>query len=1273
MVYDIIQDKNGFIWLGTQDGLTRYDGSTFKVFKRSNTKQSLGSDAIFSLAETDDLLLIGTLDGLYSYNFVSERFTEILLKTSKGESIKGTVRDIVKDKQGNIWLAISDKGVACLNKDGELSFFSMRNYQFSSKCQIRKLCVDKDNTVWIATHGNGLLCLTPTTGKIERYLVSDSKDISANNADAISCLNDHIILLGTEQRGMMVFDCNSRSFIHPGKEVPKIPQDAFIHSIYKDDNNRIWIGSEKGLFICSEDGISVNCKHSSDDPYSISDNAVYSICQDSEGGMWIGTFFGGVNYHSEFLSQFEKYYPIGGSNSISGKSISEFCQDSRGELWIGTEDAGLNLYDIEKESFSNGFLPAGNIHSLLDKGNSLLVGTYGNGLYEIDLQNHKVKHFTSSSQKESLNDDNIYSLFQDLGGNVWIGTLSGLYSYDNGAFRQICKGAITSQVNDIVQDSNGMLWIATIGQGLFLLDVNTLELTGFSKTLPVNIICLLRDNSHNLWIGTEGDGVYHYDCSNLLTIKHYSEDEGLPDNVIYKLLQDDSGYIWGSTNHGLFCLDSNSGLVNAYDHKAGLLCDQFNYKSGLKLNDGTLLFGGVKGFVRFDPEHLKKPVTVPRLVFNSFQLFNKEVMPSSGKSPLEKSILYTDDVCLRHSQSVFSIGFSFLFYPQARSTKFYYMLQGLDTGWIPTDKSAIVTYSNLRHGKYIFCVKATNAHHLWDDVIKKVTIRIRPPFYATTLAFVCYSLLVLTALWLSFYLSFKRIKKKNGLLIKELERQKETELYNSKIDFFTNITHEIRTPLTLITVPLEDVMAHTAKSDYDYENLSIMQRNAHRLLKLVNELLDFRNVERDGLKLNYVKKNVVDVLKSIVDDFSPSLAAKGVAIKEEYSSDTIEADIDEDIIIKIVSNLLNNAYKHADKLITVRAIAAGSIVKIAVSNDGDRIPVAERRRIFSPFVKLDPNSAGSGLGLPFAENLAKAHDGKLILDPSESETLFELTIPLTQTEKIVLSETDYKVEVAGAFDGQFDSVKKNITVLVVDDNPDFLLYLNGKLKSNYRVLVAENGEKAFATLEEGQIDLVISDVMMPVMDGMELCKRIKEDLRFSHIPVILLTAKTGVQSQIDGLKTGADEYISKPFSPEYLMARIDNLIDSRNKIRDAFQHSAVLSFKTIAYSKADEKFLEGFNSIINARMEEPDLDLDAMASEMNMSRATFFRKVKSVAEMTPNDYIRLCRLKKAAELIKAKEYRINEIAIIVGFSSSSYFTKCFYKQFGVLPKDFLED
>lgn len=1283
MVYSIMQDKTGFMWFGTQDGLNRYDGLRFKIFKKENEdNESIGSNKIFSILQnTDDKIWIGTANGIYIYDPLQEKFSHFNMTTANGEKVEGIVRDLKVDKKGNIWIGVQDKGIFCFTNEKDMIFYPLKN------TSIRKIEFDSNGSVWVATHGRGLLKINPKSSQVKEFLVDEGiKKIFENDINAILSFNSKYLLVGTVSKGVQKFDLQKEKFT-PFLEKGLEGNPLFVRTMIKTENQEIWIGTEEGVFIYDLRTMEfVNLSHIHNDPYSLSDNAIHSLFQDREGGVWVGTFFGGVNYFNYSLSHFEKYYPISGENSISGKSISEFCEDDKKNIWIGTEDAGLNKFNPLTKVFTKGPVASKNIHALLYDDNKLWIGTFSDGLHVMDIRNKKTKVYKNTSSINSLKDDNIYAIYKDSSGKIWIGSMTGLQYYDKitDNFRRIQENLIKKQVNDIVEDYKGTLWFATIGNGIFSYDRFSEEWQHFLSTVHnteddtgKSIICLLQDKKNRLWVGTEGAGlsIFNRETNSFSTV--ITASTGLPNDVIYKLIEDSKGYIWGSTNKGIFRLNPENMNIVIYTHSNGLLGDQFNYKSGFKGYDGKIYFGGVKGFVAFMPDELGINEYIPPVVLNSFQIQNKEILLTEKDSPLNKSITYTNNINIPYNASVFSIGFAALSYTYPNGNMYAYKLEGRDKEWIHVDQVHQVNYADLSPGNYVFRVKGANSDGIWNEGGTLLKIKIMPPWYRAFWAYLFYLIAVSSLGYFSINYFMRKTKRRNALLLKELENAREKELYAAKIEFFTHITHEIRTPLSLIKIPLEDVMKEIDKYNPNWENLTLIQRNVNRLLKLVNELMDFRKTETQELSLNFVKTDVVSIIKDTISRFKPNIDFKKIEFNVFFSSESLYADVDREVFTKMLSNLFSNALKYSFNAIEVYFSHTDKVFEIKISNDGDRIHNQFIEKIFEPFFKLNKNIQGTGIGLAFVKSLVELHKGTIYCDNSKPDrTVFVMILPIVQEHRIRINNEDDQMN--GEQDDQegsmpvglFHSNKLRPTILTVEDNVEFQQFLYKQLTKKYHILQGSNGMKALGIMEKENVDIVICDIMMPVMDGLEFCKTIKENLKYSHIPIILLTAKTNIESKIEGVNYGADDYIEKPYSIDYLMAKIDNLLENRRKIIEAFKNSPELAYQSITHSRADEEFLQKLIDIIHANLDEPNLNIDKLAEEMAVSRSTLYRKVNNVSTLSPNDFILLIRLKKAAELIKENKYLINEISYMVGFSSPNYFSKCFFNQFGVNPKDF---
>lgn len=728
--------------------------------------------------------------------------------------------------------------------------------------------------------------------------------------------------------------------------------------------------------------------------------------------------------------------------------------------------------------------------------------------------------------------------------------------------------------------------------------------------------------------------------------------------------------MWGSTNKGLFRIDPESFSVVCYTKHNGLLSDQFNYKSGYITDDGKLFFGGITGFVSFWPENLPKSSSRGRVVLNSLQVNNNEVKVQDEKIPLlERSIMETDELVIPSGISAFTLGITEINYSPSINSGWLCCLEGWDKIWLPVSFPGRVTYSNLPPGTYRFRIRSGDMSLNDEPVSLKIVVK--PPFWRSLTAFCIYFVLILVLAGITVFFISKRMAEDEKIRQEKINEMKEKEIYEAKIGFFANITHELRTPLSLIKLPLNEIIERTGPSSPEYRNLLTIRDNADRLMHLLNQLLDFRKLNLQAHTPCFMHSDVTDVLRQVISRFGPSAKIKGIEIIQDIPPH-LYADIDVEMFTKITSNLLNNALKHAESVIRLEMLASGDSFSLIVSNDGDRIPPEAVGRIFTPFFKIDSGTDGFGVGLSLVRSLCELCGGSVTyFESAEFLTCFEVTLPAVHVGSFNLAGRSRAEGRASAESrkgpGVLDDGKK--VILAVDDDASLLDYVARLLEVRFRVIKASCGEQALEIIADTDVDVIISDIVMPGIDGIALCSRLKEDMRYRNIPVILLSGENAAKSvRAEAMQAGADLVVDKPFRLEWLLAGIDNLLKS-DYMSSVQSGSGDAAAETI-YTKADDGFVKVLVETIENNLEDVDLDTNKLASMLNMSRITLYRKTSEVLNVTPNDFIRTIRLKKAAGLLRQKEYRVSEIAYIVGFRSSSYFSKCFFKHYGVLPKDF---
>lgn len=1288
-VMSIFQDSKGFIWMGTKNGLNRFDGHDFKTYQRGDSVNELKNSMIFCMAEDrNKMIWLGTDQGISLYNPITENFSSLNLQTDQQEEIEGYVFKIFIDNRSRAWI-LAGKGLFLADGTEDKLYCLNKKFPTHSSARPCALFVEQDHTAYVGLND----------ASVWKYDINSDTATFLSNLGSIPTdicnYKEGRILVGTQNKGL--FSINKETGTSEELQIDnKLSSNMYVRDIEQISETEYWIGTESGIYIIKDETVQ-HVTHEKFNNLSLSDNAIYAIFKDKEGGIWIGSYFGGVDYIPKPYSSFENFYPIAYKNSISGYRVREFVSDKQGNLWIATEDNGLNYYNTRTGVFthvSQDTTPLDisftNIQCLHLSDDKLWVGTFSKGIDVLDLKTGKRRHYEKSDKPHSVQNNDIFAIFTDSRNTTWIGSTSQTYMYvpEIDGFRtfQPLDGIF---ISDIWEDHNGYIWFATANAGIIRYNPGNEELKRFRYNKnDAHSLCydritsIFEDSQQRLWFASEDGGFCRYneqdETFTRITIK-----EGLPSNVVFKILEDDNRHFWLSTNNGIAKFDPEIMAVEAlYNLHNGLQSKQFNYNSGIKTEDGTLYFGSINGFVKFNPKTFRTNTNRYSVVLTGFYIFNREVKADSTGKIMDKAIPYADAIHLRYDQATFSLSFSALNYSTEDNGKYAYLLEGLNNQWNYTDNATPISYNSIPPGNYTFRIKYSKDGYEWSHEDTHIHIQIVPPLWQTRWAYMLYSILLISMLYMIMKYYARKKRKQVEEKLEHQEQMKKEEIYKAKIEFFTSIAHEIRTPITLIKAPLDYILNSRPNEHEVKENLVTMERNTDRLLVLVNQLLDFRKIESKAFTLSLKVRNINTLVTNTYNRFVPTARQKHLEMTLECPQPAIMAYVDEEAITKVCSNLFNNAIKYTSTYIKVivRENKELHYFQITVRNDGAPIPVDLRQSIFEAFFQIkdasQPVQPGSGIGLTLANSLVQLHNGKLFLDEEAADTSFIVQVPTNlpadvQPEPLdgaieeVTAESDISSlpvsEVAG-------SAKENL--LIVEDNEELRAFLNNQLGRYYQVITTTNGAEAMEALNKHIVNLIVSDVMMPVMDGLSLCKSIKANIETCHIPVILLTAKTTLSNKIEGLKYGADAYIEKPFAMPHLLVQINNLLENRMKLRQNFANNPYIATNSMAQNKADEDFLNKLTEIIRQNLDDENFNIDNLAAEMNMSRTSLHRKIKGITEFTPGDFIRIIRLKRAAELLMEGEYRINEICMLVGIRSLSYFSKSFQKQFGVLPKDF---
>lgn len=1277
----ILQDSRGFMWFATRSGLNRYDSQEFRVFNTENS--SLGNNFTTYLFEREDGdLWVGTDAGIYIYSPRLDRFTRFDVETDSGERIEHTVTRIREDEAGQLWISVDFQGLFRYEPlSGRLFRCIATGIQEGQLANISDFWFEND-TCWVGLYGDNLYYTSDGFRTLQPFRDESGREVFQNE----------IVLAHAAGRAGSMFVGSSKGLrlINGLGGKSELLLDAYVRALRYYSDDELWVGTETGLYIyrISTDSFIHLTASRMNDQYVLSDNAIYAICRDRERGMWIGSYFGGVNYYPYPYTLFEKYIP--NSSQVFGKRVREFCGGRDGTVWFGTEDLGLYHFNPVTKEIRPFALPGGatNVHGLCMDGDYLWVGTFSSGLYRIDLRTNQVKVFRKGDSPNSLDANDVMSLYKDGRGDLWVGTSHGVLRY-NWATNDFIRISHLNNINVLCfyEDSEGLLWFSTFANGVFCHDpvANTWKQyayrAGEAGSLSCDKVPSIHEDAHGrLWFLTQGGGICRFDrqrdCFAVYGVK-----QGLPSNDTFRMEEDGSGNLWVSTGKGLFCFNPETGYRKVYTESDGLPSSNFNYQSGYKDAGGNLYFGTLNGFTVFNPATFTESNYVPPVFITGLRVLDKEVQVGAPDSPLTEDILFARRLTLPSDMNTFSLRVSVLSYHSFSRYHLEYRLEGVSNEWYKIDnRSNVIAFSHLPFGDYRLRIRFVDKT-VSDTAERVLDICILPPFYLSRWACALYVFLLLLFAGLFVRYLRKRYRRRRLLLIRETEQRKEKELYDMKIDFFTNVTHEIRTPLTLIHGPLENILR-----DKDLlpgkvrDNLQVMSLNVDRLLSLVNQLLDFRKVEQPGFVLTLSSCAVTDLLKAMAQRFSALSDYRHLHFTLHADED-IRTQTDSEALQKVFSNLLNNAVKYAERSVDVRLWQEQDMVKLSVSNDGPVIPLEMREEIFKPFVQYRKNVrryiAGTGIGLSLVHALVTQLGGRIYMDKDESVNRFMLEIPLVPVsdmpaempvqeaaEANQLLPSSCGEEVAASD----ETSQAKYTLLLVEDNEDMMDFIAKLLQPRYHLLKAGNGAEALEQLKAHAVSLIVSDVMMPVMDGMELCQQVKTGAEYSHIPFVLLTAKSTLQSKIEGIRYGADAYIEKPFSVDLLLSTIASLLKTREQLRKVFSASPFMPVSSIGVTETDKRFLQELASVTEANLGDVNFNIDALANCMHMSRSSLNRKIKGVLAMTPNDYIRQERLRKAYRLLK-EGYRSNEVCFVVGFNTPSYFARCFQQQFGISPKE----
>ena len=1322
----VVQDKQGFIWIGTGDGLNRFDGQSFKVYKnnpKSNT--SLKSNIITCLfCDSNGQLWVGTYGGgLSRYNKEKDNFSTYISDPNNPKALlTDEINAIAEDKYKNLWIGTSGGGLYQYDQkiNGFIRYAVSSDQKPNSKTIANNSinCIKQDNDILWITYTIGILTAFNTTEmSFKHYKLFDIASHQAADFSVNSIVIDkNLVWISTWTKGIWIFD----KIIGKAHQYEK-ESNRYINFVFKDKDDRLWYNPEDGGLVLINGNNKTEFKSNDFDPYSLSSNSLSGMYQDRQNNIWLASKQGDLNYAILNNPFYIWYKNPDSQQGLTNNLINTVIEDSKKRIWIGYDNGGIDILDakgVKPKYFitgdmSTGLGPGPVMYIFECRDGTIWVGKYLDGLKKY---NESTKSFISYTHNDNdiktISGNDIRFIDEDSKGNLWLAAHGG------GLDKFIPKsGKFVHHRNDINNPSNSILsdwtftslvdkydnvWVGNVA-GVSVVSANTPTVKNYVSNgkegynLSNNIVqTIFIDSKENVWVGTS-DGLNKINRKTDV-IKKYFKKDGLPNNNITEILEDDNKNLWIGTAKGLSRFSPGKEKYKNFSTSDGLITD--NITTSFKSSSGEMYFAGKGGVINFYPDSIKINYYKPPVYITDFKLFNKSVLIAddtrSDEFSIPQQITYCKEIELAYHQNVITIGFVALNYQNLEKNQYKYMLEGFQDDWISSGYQREATYTNLSPGEYTFKVIASNNDGIWNTHGASLKIIVDPPWWKSRWAYAFYLLIILTLLYIFRKLILHEAEIKNKLEVEKLEIKKLHEMDALKMHFFSNVSHEFRTPLTLIVGPAEALLKGI-KDESQKIQLNIIKRNASRLLRLVNQLMDFRKIEEAKLEMNCEKDDLVHFIKNIADSFNHEAKEREMNYSFIQTCSSLEAWFDHDKLDKIIYNLLSNAFKFTEdggsislSLIIDEASAkysvvnAKKIIEIIVKDSGIGIPKESQQKIFDRFyqVKNYLTTQGTGIGLSLTSELVRLHNGNIYLEsePNFGST-FTVILPLwteenqlpSSTSKLKNNRINVDEIIQECTPEVLTQIYQNLPhLLIIEDDFDMRLFIKNEFKDIYKVTEAHNGRVGIEKALEEIPDAVICDVMMPGINGYEVCRKLKQDEKTSHIPILILTAKSSEQHTIEGFESGADDYVAKPFSSAILKLRIKNLIDSRELLRKKFIKDPFAAIKDFSPSRTDEALLKKAYAIVEKNLSNPDFEVSDFAYEIGMSRTQLYKKINAIAGQTVREFIRIIRLKKAAELLLSTDMNITEIAERVGFGSQSYFTTSFTEYFGINPSKYVE-
>jgi len=1305
------------MWFATEDGLNKFDGAGFTVYNHNELDSTtIATNQIQTICgDRQGNLWVGTNRTLSLYDRRKDCFRNYNIANGTA------VRCICPDNSGRLWIG-GYAGLILFDPSGQKIKYYKADTAKPDRLQsntITCLYIDRLNRLWIGGN-SGLYLYHPATDNFTRFTSNpaDPKSISDNVIKAIAEDSSGRLWFGTAYGGLNRLEQDGRHFrrFRSAGTDPRSLSSNRVYAMTPDGSGSLWIGTEEGLDIFDPQTGAVRRVYGDNrNKYSLKGRAVRAIFIDKHGIYWVGTYQGGVNKYDRNLPffnlvQYNPFDPLG----LSSPKVTSFAENEKGDIYIGTDGGGLNLYHRNTGLVQHLSLGYGGketdlaILALERLGNELWIATFQRGVYVLDTRSNCVRHYSRGNRPQDLSSDDIFCLRKDRQGNMWLGSNGkGVLRYDprTGVFQRfgpvVIDGAENRSISNgfiraIEEDDAGNIVIGTVGSGVVVFDPahNSGHLLNRANTgLPLDEATTLHLNSKGIiWAGTPNGGLCRLEPSTRRFV-NYSERQGLANAVIYKILEDDAGKIWVSTNKGISCFDPDKKTFKNYTAHNGLQQSSFYLGAGLKTRAGELFFGGTEGLNYFLPGEIADNRNVPAVVFTDLKIGGHSVVPDKDAA-IKEHISVAREISLDYKQN-FSVDFTALDFTTPQDNRYLYRLVGLDRSWTELGASRTAVFTNLYPGSYHLEVRAKNSNAAWTSPAATIKIVVRPPFWLTGYAYATYFLLAGLILWAIRYRGVRRLKNKFAIeqerlrmkqMIEQerLEAERLHEFDQLKIKFLTNLSHEFRTPISLIMGPIERLGEKESDPDKQRQ-LTMVQRNARRLLNLVNQLLDFRKLEEHEQRLDCTEGDIVPFLQEAAEAFRDIADRKQIHFDFKTHLQEFYTFFDRDKIERVLFNLLGNAFKFTGKegrvTLELRQAYFSQHLEIIIADTGIGMSAEERQHIFDRFFQANTGAGimnqGSGIGLSITKEFVRLHGGTIEVESEPGKgSIFTISLPLevishtVEKGPIPAVGTERQQEQANIIAVPVAGIDK-LTVLLVEDNEDFRCYLKESLQPFYKIIEAADGKEGWQKILSGNPDIVVSDISMPNMDGIELSRKIRSDKRVSHLPIILLTALTEGTYQLRGLETGASDYLTKPFSFEILNIKIRNMVLLNRRLKETYSRRLNVETPIAEVESEDEKLLLKVSQYIEANLDSPDLSVEELSKHVYMSHASLYRKIADLTGETPVEFIRSVRLNKAADLLERTEMKISEIGYAVGFATPNYFTRAFKAKFNCSPSEYV--